>query len=363
MDQLSLDFTLDQGGFALSAAHQAPLRGITALFGPSGAGKSTLLRVIAGFEPGARGRVGFGDTVWQDSAGGIFVPPHKRGIGMVFQDARLFGHLSVAGNLDFADRRSAAIPSDITRDAVIAALDLEPLLPRRPASLSGGERQRVAIGRALLTRPHLMLMDEPLAALDLRRKAAILPYIAALPQAFGVPVLYVTHAIDEVTRIADDLIALNKGQVAAAGPLAETFARLDLDGGGSRFEAGVILSATVVGTDTEWQLTGLDVEGQTLAMPAAQIDAGAQVQLRVRARDVLLATQRPEGLSAQNILTGTVTEVIAEPDTAFAEVFVAVGAQSVRARVTRVAVAQLGLAPGLPVHAVLKAISFDRRVL
>ncbi|MHC0054436.1 molybdenum ABC transporter ATP-binding protein [Actibacterium sp. D379-3] len=362
MALLSLDVRLDQGGFSLNAVHEARLSGITALFGPSGAGKSTLLRVIAGLERGAVGRVGFDGALWQDSAARVFVPPHRRGAGLVFQDARLFSHLNVAGNLRYAARRSAGAGA-ITEAAVIEALDLAPLLARRPAALSGGERQRAAIGRALLARPRLMLMDEPLSGLDMRRKAQILPYIARLPQAFGLPVLYVTHAIDEVTRIADAMIALNGGRVVAAGPLAETFARLDLVAGGSRFEAGVILTARVTGQDAAYHLTRLTVGGQPLTMPAAQIAPGTAVQLRVRARDVLLATERPRGLSAQNILAGTVREILTEPDTAFAEVFVTVGEQVVRARVTRAAVAQLGLAAGQPVFAVLKAISFDRRAL
>lgn len=363
MARLTLDLTLDHGAFDLKIDHEAELSGITALFGPSGAGKSSLLRVIAGLERRAAGRVAFEGEAWQDSAARAFVPPHRRGIGLVFQDARLFGHLSVRGNLRYAARRAPGGSVAMGEPAVIAALDLGPLLDRRPASLSGGERQRVALGRALLTRPRLMLMDEPLSGLDIRRKAAILPYIARLPEAFGVPVLYVTHAIDEVTRIADRMIALKAGRVAAAGPLAETFARLDLDAGGSRFEAGVILRARVTGHDPAYALTGLEAEGQPLVMPAADVAAGSEVQLRIRARDVMLARARPEGVSAQNLLEGRVSEIVSEAETAFAEVFVSVGAQSLRARITRAAVDQLGLAEGVPVVAVLKAISFDRRVL
>lgn len=363
MAELSFDLALSHPGFRLEARHEGDLPAITALFGPSGAGKSTLMRVIAGLERGASGRVSFGGTVWQDSGRRLFVPPQRRGVGMVFQDARLFGHLSVAGNLRFATKRARGLAPEITEDAVIAALDLAPLLARRPAQLSGGERQRVAIGRALLSRPRLMLMDEPLAALDLKRKAAILPYIARLPEAFGMPVLYVTHAIDEVTRIASDMIALKDGRVAAAGPVADVFARLDIDAGGSRFEAGVILEARVTALDARWQLMRLDLAGQTLIMPAAPVEEGARVQLRVRARDVLIATQRPEGLSAQNLLEARVEEIIEEPAAAFAEVFLDVGGRPLRARVTRAAVAQLGLMPGQSVFAVLKAISFDRRVL
>lgn len=363
MGGLSFDLTLAQPGFALEAVFTGDVPGITALFGPSGAGKSTLLRVIAGLERQAGGHVEFDGTCWADSAKGLFVSPQTRGVGMVFQDARLFGHLNVAGNLRFAAKRSKGRAPGITLEAVVTALDLGPLLMRRTGDLSGGERQRVAIGRALLTRPRLMLMDEPLAALDIKRKAAILPYIARLPEAFGMPVLYVTHSIDEVTQIADRMIAMNAGRVVAAGPVSDTFARLDLGAGGSRFEAGVILEARVTQPQDAWQLMHVALEGQELVLPAADVPEGTQVHLRVRARDVLLALQRPEGLSAQNILKGRVSEVIEDAGTAFAEVFVAVGAQQLRARVTRAAVAQMGLSAGVPIFAVLKAISFDRRVL
>lgn len=356
MSALSLDIRLQQGDFRLNAVLEAELTGITALFGPSGAGKSTLLRAIAGFDR-AEGRIGFDGLTWQGPD--RFVPPHQRGVGMVFQDARLFGHLSVAGNLRFAARRAAGA---ISPDAVVSALDLAPLLPRRPASLSGGERQRVAIGRALLAQPRLMLMDEPLAALDLARKAQILPYIARLPGMFGIPVLYVTHSVEELAQIADRLIAMQDGQIVASGPLAQTFARLDIGAGGSRFEGGVILRAQVVGHDAGYRLTRLSVAGHELVMPEAALAIGDTVQLRVRARDVMLATARPEGLSAQNLLAGRITEILSEADTPFAEVFLDVGGQGLRARVTRAAVDQMGLRVGAQAFAVLKAISFDRRV-
>ncbi len=359
---LSLDFSLTQEAFTLSVAKDIHLSGVTAVFGPSGAGKSSLLRVIAGFEAQAQGRVTYDGALWQGD--GVFIAPDQRGVGMVFQDARLFSHLNVAGNLRYADRRSKHIQSGINIDSVVQSLDLEGLLSRRTDALSGGERQRVAIARALLTRPRLMLLDEPLAALDLRRKADILPYIARLPQAFGVPVLYVTHSMDEVARIADQVIVLRDGQVVATGDVADTFARLDLDGGGSRFEAGVLLRATVQGYDEAWNLTRLDLGGQVLMMPDIHPrETGVGVQLRVRARDVMLATERPVGLSAQNILQGEITEVLEEADTAFAEVFLTVSGQQLRARITRAAVAQMALGVGVPAYAVLKAISFDRRML
>jgi len=361
MSMLSLDVTLPQGDFTLTARHDAALGGVTALFGPSGAGKSTLLRVIAGLERGASGQVQFDGTPWQDTGAGQFVPPHRRRVGFVAQQPDLFAHLSVAGNLRYAVKRARGGP--ITQPMVVEALDLGPLLTRSPAGLSGGERQRVAIGRALLSNPVVLLMDEPLSGLDLRRKAAILPYIADIPREFGVPVIYVTHSVNEVTRLADTMIAMHNGQITDAGPFAETFARLDLESGGSRFEAGVILTGRVTAQDRAYHLTHLDLDGQQLAMPEAPVEVGDAVLLRVRARDVMLATQRPEGLSAQNILSATIREIRPETDRAFAEVFLDVGRQPLRARITRAAVDGLDLSENQPVYAVLKAISFDRRAL
>lgn len=360
MTALAFDLSLKQGDFALKARFAGDMSGVTALFGASGAGKSTLLRVLAGFESGAEGRVELSGDVLQESAAHRFVPPHRRGVGTVFQQPRLFDHLDVAGNLRFAEKRAQGLPGP-TLEAVVEALDLGPLMSQPSRTLSGGERQRVAIGRALLSRPRMVLMDEPLTGLDQRRKAQILPYIARLPQQFALPVVYVTHAVDELTRIADKMIALDHGRVVAFGSLPEVFPRLDIDAGGSHFEAGAILQGHISGHDPQMHLSYVTIGESRLSMPAAPLPEGAVVQLRVRARDVLLATQRPEGLSAQNILPAQVHRVIEEPDTAFAEVFLQVADQVLRARLTRAAIAQLRIAPGQNVYAVLKAISFDKR--
>jgi len=346
--------------FALDVACDMPLAGITALFGASGSGKSTLLRIIAGLEKRARGVVRFGEEIWQD--GRVRVPPHRRGIGYVFQDARLFAHLSVRGNLRYAARR-AHDGVVIHFDDVVGALDLAPLMSRRTTELSGGERQRVALGRALLARPRLMLMDEPLAALDDKRKAEILPYIERLPAAFGVPAIYVTHNMAEVTRLAERMMVLSGGRVAADGVVADVLARLDLTPETGRFEAGSVLSATVIGHDDAYQLTILDHAGQRIETPRADLAIGTQVRLRVRARDVMLANQRPSGLSARTVLRGTLREIAEEPDTAFAETLVDTGEAALRARITRKTVSELGLAPGAPVYAIIKAVTFDRKSL
>lgn len=363
MTELVLDAGVSFGGFDLDLSHRMALDGIMALFGPSGCGKSTLLRIVAGLERNARGRISFGDEIWLDSDAGIFVPPHRRGVGYVFQDARLFPHLSVAGNLRYAARRSAGVKSPIDFASVVTALDLSALLPRRPTSLSGGERQRVAVGRTLLTRPRLLLMDEPLAALDIKRKAEILPYIERLPDIFGVPVIYVTHSIDEVARLAQRIIVLTAGRKVADGSVSEVLERLDLQPATGRFEAGVVLTARIVGHDPVFRLTHLDHHGQTIDMPMADLDIGSEVRLRVRARDVSLAIERPKGISVRNILAGTIVQIAEEPETAFAETLVDIGDARLRARITRAAVAELSLVAGTPVFALVKSIAFDRRAL
>jgi len=360
---LSLDVTVRYEGFSLAVDTVIALEGVTALFGPSGSGKSTLLRVIAGLERAASGRIAFGTETWQDDGTRTYVPANRRGVGYVFQDARLFGHLSVAGNLRYADRRSQNERGRIAFDEVVEALDLEPLLKRRAGSLSGGERQRVAIGRSILTRPRLLLMDEPLAALDIERKAEILPYIERLPITFGVPIVYVTHAVEEVARLARTMIAVSNGAIVAAGPVVEMLERLDLQPLTGRFEAGVVLPARVVGHDPKFCLTRLNVAGQTLVMPALDVAVGGEVPLRVRARDVALSLARPDGISVQNILAATIIELLEEPESAFAELLLDIGGPHLRARITRQAVAELALAEGSAVYALIKSISFDRRAL
>lgn len=363
MEQLATKTNVSYGDFNLHIDHVFPLEGITVLFGPSGCGKTTLLRIIAGFEDTASGHIRFGSEVWQSSAERIFVPPHQRGAGYVFQDTRLFPHLSVQGNLCFADKRSKGRDSRISYADVVSAFDLEPLLTRRSASLSGGEKQRVAIARALLTRPRLLLMDEPLSGLDYRRKAGILPYIEQLPSAFGVPVIYVTHAIDEVTRLADRMVVLADGVKLADGDVTEVLERHDIQKVVGRFEAGVVLNAIVHSHDEPFKLTRFDCNGARITMPHAGLPIGAPVRLRVRARDVAIALEKPQGTSIRNILPGTIAEIAEEADTAFAETLIDIGGARLRARITRKSVAVLDLKVGKPVYALLKTVSFDRRAL
>lgn len=355
---LSVDISLALEGFTLEVSHDFELSGITALFGASGAGKSLLLRVISGLENGAKGRVSIDDEAWQDE--GHFMPTAKRGVGYVFQDSRLFEHLDVAGNLRFAAKRSDAD----NFGAVIETLDLQPLLGRKVTTLSGGEKQRVAIGRTLLTKPRLLLMDEPLAALDHARKTRLLPYIARLPEAFGLPVIYVTHSVEEVTRLADRMVVLAAGRVLATGGVAEILARLDIAEASGKFEAGSVVRAVVKRQNERFLLTEMEVAGQAMSMPASAVEVGVELRLRIRARDVALALAKPEGVSIRNVLRGTVVEIVQEPETAFAEVLLDIGeSQMVRARITRASVDELGLVLGQTVFALVKSVSFDRRAL
>ena len=361
MGTLSVDVRLAFPDFSLELAQEFAGSGITALFGPSGCGKSTLLRIIAGFERRAVGLVRFGSEPWQQ--GRSFVPAHRRGVGYVFQDTRLFAHLTVQGNLAYAHRRAAGEAGRYGFDDVVDALDLAALFARRTGQLSGGERQRVAIGRTLLARPRLLLMDEPLAALDTRRKSEILPYIARLPRLFDLPILYVTHALAEVTQICDRVVALEAGRVVATGGVAETLARLDLAGVQGRFEAGAVLSGHVASQDTGLHLSRVDLGGVLLEVPEIGLALGARVRLRVRARDVSLALTRLDGVSIRNQLPARVLTITPEPDTAYAEVLLDIGSQHLRARITRAAVQALALAQGQEVVALVKSAAFDRQAL
>ena len=374
-ERLDLDVRVGFPGFDLTVKQEVPAAGVTAVFGPSGSGKTTLLRAVLGFEAGARGRIALGGETWLDSRRGVRIPPHLRPVGCTFQDGRLFPHLDVAGNLRYADRRSAGRPGaptfssalaasalSITRDDVVDALDLGPLLDRRPQTLSGGERQRAALGRALLSRPRLLLLDEPLSALDRRRKAEILPYLLALHPRFGIPTLYVSHAVDEVALIADRILVLADGRVQAFGGTVEVLEHLDLTPLTERFQAAAVLEATVAAHDDEYCLTWLDLDGQRLSVPRIDhLAVGESARLLVRSRDVSLATERPSPTSIRNVLSGVLVALEQDESTAFAEATVDLGSHRLRARITRASAAELGLAVGSPVFALLKSVSLDTR--
>lgn len=352
---LELDLDLALGRFRLSTRHRLALGAVTALFGPSGSGKSTLLRLIAGLERRAKGRLAFGSTLWQDSERRVHVPAHRRGVGLVFQDAWLFPHLSVGGNLGYAERRAPRTDRPLSREGVVGALDLAALLERRVQSLSGGERQRVAIGRALLAQPQLLLMDEPLAGLDLKRKGEILPYLERLPATFGIPIIYVTHSIDEVMWLADHLVALNAGRIVAEGPVAATLASLDLKPLAAREEPGAVLEGEVVAGAPPGGLARIAVGSGKLRLPVMSAPAGTRIRLWIAARDVALATRYPEGISIRNIIEGQIATLEAAPDAGLVLVRVAVGSGSLCALITGEAASALALRPGLPVWALIKS--------
>ncbi len=353
MSALDISVRLEQGDFALAVDETIELTGIVSIFGPSGSGKTTLLRVIAGLERNSIGHVKFDGSTWQDS--GVWRAAHSRRIGYVFQDARLFEHLTVAGNLEFPIK-FLRTPSRITFADIVEAFDLASLLERRSASLSGGERQRVAIARALLGDPRLLLMDEPLSSLDTARKREILPYIEQLPSRFAIPVLYVTHAADEVTRLADRMLLLDNGRVAASGGIAEVFERLDLLPIYGRNEASSILEVVSLGTQNG--MTTLGIGSQRIHVPGIPGSLGAHSRIRVQAKDVVIATQPPLNLSIRNKLEGNVVRIDFDGETNV-DLLLDVESQHLRARITRDALEDLALKEDMRVYALIKSVALD----
>jgi molybdate transport system ATP-binding protein len=353
---LQVDIRHRQGDFELRLAFDSP-QGLTALFGQSGSGKTTLVRAIAGLLRPQQARIAVGDQILVDTAAGIVVPTHRRRIGYVFQEPRLFPHLTVRQNLGYgrwfaADRGAAA---DDAR--LVEMLDIGPLLRRHPGGLSGGERQRVAIGRALLCAPQLLLMDEPLSQIDAARKAEILPYIERLRDELKIPIVYVSHALDEVVRLAGHLVCIADGRLLAAGPTADVLTRTDLPMFARRPDAGAVVAAQVLAHDPQYRLTQLRCAAGALWVPQLDHVVGAQVNVWVRAQDVTLALQAPQDISALNVLTCTITS-IGRADDSTAMVALDCNGLSLLARVTRLSVERLQLRPGLNVHALVKSVSF-----
>ncbi len=355
----ALDVTIGHalGAFALDVAFRVKAGGVTALFGPSGAGKSTTAQAIAGLVRPRSGRIALGDTVFFDAATGRHLSARRRRIGYVFQDARLFPHLTVAANLGYGARRSPTPPGAGERDRVLEMLGIGGLLARRVAGLSGGERARVALGRALLSGPRLLILDEPLASLDPPRRAEILPYLERLRDTAHLPILFISHSLDEVTRLADRMILLSRGRVAASGTVEEIMGRLDLFPLTGRFEAGAVIRGRLAGH--EGGLARVEVAGGRLTVPPIEAAPGAEVRLRVRARDVMVATQRPEGISARNILAGMVVEIRPESGP-YVDILIDCAGMPLIARITAEARDALALAPGGPVWAVIKTVSIAR---
>ncbi|MEX8494594.1 molybdenum ABC transporter ATP-binding protein [Sphaerotilus sp.] len=348
---------LARRGFALDVSLALPSQGVSALFGPSGCGKTTLLRALAGLER-ATGRVALDGVVWQDDA--VFVPTHQRPIGYVIQEAALFPHLDVRRNLDYGRSRIAPGVRRIALDQAVDLLGIGALMERRPATLSGGERQRVAIARALATSPRLLLMDEPLAALDAARKAEILPYLERLHREMALPIVYVTHALDEVARLADHLVLLRAGQVLAEGGVAALFARTDLPLG-RQDEVGVVLEAVVAAHDVPYGLTRITVPGASLWLGAVDLPPGSPVRARVLARDVSIAREAPQHSSILNVLPVTLEQLEAEGRTVLLRLRLGSGedpaAAALLARITRRSADMLGLQPGDRLHAQVKGVA------
>ena len=353
MSGIDARFRLDWPGFTLEVDLRLPGRGVTALFGHSGSGKTTLLRCIAGLERASQGRLVVGGEVWQDA--GRWLPTHRRPIGYVFQEASLFDHLTVLGNLRYGLTRSGAARQRVSLDQAVALLGIGHLLDRRPQRLSGGERQRVGIARALAVSPRLLLMDEPLAALDLARRQEILPYLERLHDELDIPVLYVSHAPDEVARLADHLVVMVDGRVRASGPLAETLARLDLP---IRLgeEAGAVVAGTVGEVDRDWHLVRVDFAGGSLWARDPGLAPGRRVRVQVLARDVSLAEQ-PGRSSIQNVLPGRVDAIGDDAHPGVALVRVQVGEAMLLARLTRRALADLGVVVGRTLWVQVKSVA------
>ncbi len=346
-------FRIDRGGFVLDADFTAPARGITALFGPSASGKTTLLRAIAGLENCHDGHLKLGDTVWQD--GRHCVPPHRRALAYVFQEANLFSHLSVQRNLEYGYRRVPAAERRTDFTQIVDLFGLAPLLRRRTQGLSGGERQRVAIARALLTSPRMLLLDEPLAALDRSSKNEILPYLESLHEELSLPVIYVSHDTDEVARLADHMLLMETGRIVADGSVAELLTRLDLPlAHGDAAES--IIEATVCEHDEEFRLSGLAFAGTTIWVPHPSLPLGRRVRLRVLARDVSLAPQPPALSSILNIIP-TEVDAISDEGPAHAMIRMRTGDGVLLARITRRSAARLQLRPGTPIYAQVKSVA------
>lgn len=352
---LEVDIEHRLGAMTLAARFTATGR-LTALFGRSGAGKTSLVNIIAGLTRPDRGRVVVDGTVLTDTGRGIHLPAHRRRIGYVFQEGRLFPHLTVRQNLTYGRWFTPAAARWGSFDGVVEMLGIGPLLDRRPGLLSGGEKQRVAIGRALLSSPRILLMDEPLAALDEARKAEILPYIERLRDEAQVPIVYVSHAVSEVARLAATVVLLAEGRVVATGEAVEMLGRLDLMPAAGGREGGAVLDTHVAGHDDGYELTVLACAAGEIVVPRLDRPASAAARVRIQARDVMLALVEPVGISAQNVLRAEVAE-IGRPTGGSVDIRLDCHGQVLLASVTRRAVDQLGLVPGLPVFAIIKTVA------
>lgn len=348
------------GDFHLKVDVSVPSRGVTALFGRSGAGKSSVVNLLAGLLEPADGYVKIDDTVLFDSAAGLSVPPERRRLGYVFQEGRLFPHLSVRGNLVFGHRRIAPAERRIGVDEVVNLLDIGPLLERRPRDLSGGEKQRVAIGRALLANPKLLLMDEPLASLDAARKNEIIPFIEKLRDSFGIPIIYVTHDLNEIVRLADRVVLMSGGASVFTGSVEELASRLDMAEVMDHPEAEAVIAANVADHDDTFGLTRLALPGAELRVRRMTMKPGAAVRVRIRARDVAIALSAPTGISVLNVLPARIEDIVDRPEQCLLRL--ALDGQTgsfIWAGITARSRHDLDLKPGRQVYALIKAVAVE----
>ncbi|QRM56550.1 molybdenum ABC transporter ATP-binding protein [Sinorhizobium sp. BG8] len=345
------------GAFTLDASFLSS-RGVTALFGRSGSGKTSLIRAIAGLSTPDEGRIALDGDVLLDTARKIRVPMHRRRFGYVFQEPRLFPHLTVRQNLNYGRWFSPRGARKADLGQIVTLLGISALLDRRPANLSGGEKQRVAIGRALLSSPRMLLMDEPLAALDEARKAEILPYLEKLRDETNIPIIYVSHSVAEVARLADRVVLMNDGRIEAIGAASEILSGPSIVLAADRREAGSVLAGTVTRFDTNHRLAIVQLKNRELVIPNVHAEIGNAVRLHIPARDVMLSTVSPEGISALNILEGTIA-AIAEDGDGMANVRVDCGGDAITARITVLSVEKLKLAPAKPVFAIVKTVALE----
>jgi molybdate transport system ATP-binding protein len=352
---LSVAVKKRRGPFALDACFELPTPGVVALFGRSGCGKSTLVNIIAGLLDADEGRVALDDTVLQDSERRLRVPPERRRIGYVFQDARLFPHLNVAANLKYGEARAAG-HRYVSLDAVAGLLDLGGLMDRRTHRLSGGERQRVAIGRALLSQPALLLLDEPLASLDAARREEVLPYLETLRDQWAIPMVYVSHDFDEVLRLATYLVLMDSGRTIAQGGIADMSLNKDLRSIIGADAVGAIVDGTALGLDPSSGLMRVKVGHGELTLHTTKAAAGTTLRVQLLARDLIVATRAPQHLSVRNTLTGIITSVSSD-DADSDLIAIDIGGTVIMARVTKAATSELALKAGLPVWALVKAVS------
>ncbi len=350
---LELSLSLTRGAFTLAVQCALPTRGVTALFGRSGSGKTTLLRCIAGLER-LPARVCFDGVLWQDAR--HFVPTHRRAVGYVFQESSLFPHRDVRGNLEYGLHRQPEAQRRVRFEEAVELLGLESLLAQRAHELSAGQRQRVAIARALLASPRLLLMDEPLSSLDEISKAEILPHLERLHEALAIPILYVSHSLGEVMRLADDLVLLQDGGVRAVGPLSELLTRADLPLGAGEHR-GSVLDGVIESHDVEFHLSQVRVSGGGVAVSLRSLAPGERVRVRIDARDVSLALVPPTRSSISNVLPATVIDLTPDVDAAQTLVRLRVGAEILLARITRRSAFQLALASGMTVYAQIKSVA------